>query len=150
MDTIRFRSPISEEELSYCLEEYSKTVKEALYHSDTALKNLKLAYKNPYTIFRVILYNGIRVGWFLARISNTSEHTNIKSINQIYYYCNTSGYKSVRCVKETFKYLEQEAVNRKIRVLTATNSPYDERLQLVKILEKQGWKRYSYYAIKQL
>jgi len=150
MSVINFRKPISEEELYNCIKLYSDTVSDSFIDINKAFQNLKQTYKNPYSIFRIILHNNIKIGWFLAVISNTSEHSNTNSINQKYYYCNTTGFLSVRCVKETFKYLEQEARIRKIKVLTATNSPYDERLQLVRILEKQGWKRHSYYAIKQL
>jgi len=58
------------------------------------------------------------------------------------------GIKAYRAVVILHEALVEEAIKRGFNTVASQCSPYDEKMVLVKILEKNGWERYGHTAIK--
>jgi len=89
------------------------------------------------------------VAWMLAEVG-LFPHADYKVLQQKYYCSSLTGMAAARAVKILHEAAVERAIRDEIPYVTSTASPLDSKLSLPKLLEKFGWERYSYMAIKRV
>ena len=114
-----------------------------------------------YTSSYRYLFEAVRVGkfvwcikskgkitaWMLAEVG-VFPHANYKVFQQKYYCSNTTGMSSARSIKMLHNKMTETAGELRIPYSVSQGSPLDEANIFSKILEKAGWQRKGFLAIK--
>jgi adenine deaminase len=89
------------------------------------------------------------IGWIYAT-PGLNLHTKEKILQQIYFCSNQAGISAARVIKVLHEELIEEAKRLDIKLVMSTGSHFDEDNTFTKILERYGWERRGYIAIKKL
>jgi hypothetical protein len=89
------------------------------------------------------------VAWICAELVSL-PHSNERIMQQTYYASNQSGTAAYRSVLALHAAMEEEAVRKGCTLIASPGSHLDERFTFAKILEKNGWSRRGYLAIKSI
>jgi hypothetical protein len=142
--------PRTLEEIHFCVDMYLKLNDETFIPADKdlAYSNLmNLVRRNKFV--RMAVKDGKIVGWIYACVG-LNLHTKDKILQQSYFCSNQSGILAARIIKFLHEELIKEAKRLDIKLVMSTGSHFDEDNTFTKILEKYGWERKGYIAIKKL
>jgi adenine deaminase len=89
------------------------------------------------------------IGWIYAS-PGFNLHTKEKILQQSYFCSNQTGISAARVIKFLHQELIEEAKRLDIKLVMSTGSHFDEDNTFTKILERYGWERRGYIAIKKL
>ena len=89
------------------------------------------------------------IGWIYAT-PGLNLHTKEKILQQSYFCSNQTGISAARVIKFLHQELIEEAKRLDIKLVMSTGSHFDEDNTFTKILERYGWERRGYIAIKKL
>lgn len=98
---------------------------------------------------RMKLFNNEIVSWLYADSVELS-HSEDRILQQIYYASKLKGIAAYRSVVELHSLMEDEGRKLGKTLLTSPGSHLDENNTFAKILEKNGWQRRGFLAIKNL
>lgn len=113
------------------------------------------SYKNLLTLckrnrfVRVLKHNNIIIAWIYADIV-VPLYYDKKVYQQLFYASDQTGIKAYKSVVMLHDELIKEAINKEIKVIISQGSHMDEDYTFTKILEKNGWDRRGYIAIKNI
>jgi hypothetical protein len=93
--------------------------------------------------------SGALVAWLLADVG-VMPHADYEVLQQKYYCSNVVGTKAVRAVRLLHDDMVSYARSKGVNVLISQGSPYDDSNTFTRILEKSGWERKNFLAIKKL
>lgn len=113
-----------------------------------SLLNLSLLVRKK-SFIRVAEVDNKICGWIYG---DTVKHPHFEFLvfQQRYYASNAKGILAAKLVLRLHQELITEASKRNIRYVMSTGSYFDESNIMVRILEKDGWKRKGYLAIYDL
>lgn len=141
----------SEKDIVYCVQSYASANDESFLpvHFETALSYVKNHWLNG-AYLRILLKDSKPVGTILAIKGKAASHSNLNALIQNYYWCELQGFSAAKAAIFVHKELEKEAIKRRLPLVISTGSHMDETHQFAKILEKMGWERRGYIALKRL
>jgi hypothetical protein len=142
--------PRTLEEIHFCVDMYLKLNDETFIPADKELaySNLSnLVRRNKFV--RMAVKNDSIIGWIYATVG-CNMHTKEKILQQSYFCSNQSGITAARVIKFLHEELIEEAKRLDIKIVMSTGSHFDEDNTFTKILERYGWERRGYIAIKKL
>lgn len=98
---------------------------------------------------RIKLENNKIVAWILCDTAKPMHQEEFQ-FQQIYYASNRSGIKAYKDVIDLHNAMLDEAWRLKIPMAISAGSHMDEKFTFTRILEKAGWQRRGYVALKRL
>lgn len=117
--------------------------------------NIDSAYRHLFQIVRkkkfvkAIRENDQIIAWIYAdKVS--LPHNVSPFLQQMYYASNQSGIKAARCVVTLHNVLLEEAKAKNYNLVMSPGSHLDPNFVFTRILEKNGWERRGYIALKKL
>lgn len=75
-------------------------------------------------------------------------HCDFSNFQQIYYASNQTGTKAFRCIKLLHDEMVDYSLNLKVKYCVSAGSHFDENNTFARCLEKQGWQRRGYLAVR--
>jgi hypothetical protein len=142
--------PRTLEDIHFCVDMYLKLNDESFIPADKQLAydNLSnLVRRNKFV--RMAVKEDKIIGWIYA-IPGLNLHTKEKILQQSYFCSNQTGISAARVIKFLHQELIEEAKRLDIKLVMSTGSHFDEDNTFTKILERYGWERRGYIAIKKL
>jgi len=142
--------PRTLEDIHFCVDMYLNLNDETFIPADKQLAydNLSnLVRRNKFV--RMAVKNNQIIGWIYAT-PGLNLHTKEKILQQSYFCSNQSGISAARVIKVLHEELIEEAKRLDIKLVMSTGSHFDEDNTFTKILERYGWERRGYIAIKKL
>jgi len=142
--------PRTLEDIHFCVDMYLNLNDETFIPADKQLAydNLSnLVRRNKFV--RMAVKNIQIIGWIYAT-PGLNLHTKEKILQQSYFCSNQSGISAARVIKVLHEELIEEAKRLDIKLVMSTGSHFDEDNTFTKILERYGWERRGYIAIKKL
>jgi hypothetical protein len=138
-------------ELNICVDMYLSLNDESFLPASRSesIKSFKSLLTIPGVFIRVLEYDSKIVAWIYARPVKL-DHLNHNVLQQIYYASSLSGIKAVKAVQMLHQSMYEEALKKKIPYVTSPGSHLDESFTFVRILEKYGWERRGFLAIKKV
>lgn len=145
IDTIR-----TKEEVEYCVQMYYDLNDHDFIDVDfdTSFKTLFQLVRRKRFI-RVLKDDNKIIAWIYAEKVQLS-HMAYPVLQQMYYASNQQGIKAVRCVKLLHQELIEHAIELNLDTVISPGSHMDPNFVFAKILEKDGWDRRGFIAIKRL
>lgn len=98
---------------------------------------------------RCLTVEGRIVAWLLAR-NTPHPFTEERALQQYFFASNLKGVLAYRAVVLLHELLEEEGRKKNYDIVVSSSSHLDENFTFTKILEKQGWTRQGYLALKRL
>jgi hypothetical protein len=142
--------PRTLEEIHFCVDMYLRLNDESFIPADRQLAydNLSnLVRRNKFV--RMAVKDNQIIGWIYAS-AGLNLHTKEKILQQSYFCSNQTGIAAARVIKFLHQELIEEAKRLGINLVMSTGSHFDEDNTFTKILERYGWERRGYIAIKKL
>ena len=142
--------PRTLEDIHFCVDMYLKLNDENFIPADKQLAydNLSnLVRRNKFV--RMAVKDDKIIGWIYAT-PGLNLHTKEKILQQSYFCSNQTGISAARVIKFLHQELIEEAKRLDIKLVMSTGSHFDEDNTFTKILERYGWERRGYIAIKKL
>lgn len=107
------------------------------------------AFSRAKKFIRIKIVDNEIVAWILCDVAKPMHQEELQ-FQQIYYASKRSGIKAYSDVLDLHTEMEKEARIRKIPLLLSTGSHMDETNVFTRILERNGWQRRGYVALKRL
>ena len=147
---IKIREPYSQEEIILACNIYMAQNDFTFLRIDSAtcLQSMMLHWKQLKYI-KIIEKDKKIVGFIMASLV-TSRHCAAKHVVQDYYCTNLSGISSALAVKHSHRDLLEYAKKMRAAFVISQSSHMDAECIFTKLLEKDGWQRRNYVAIKHL
>jgi len=142
--------PRTLEDIHFCVDMYLKLNDETFIPADKQLAYDNLSNLVRRTKFvRMAIKDDKIIGWIYAT-PGLNLHTKEKILQQSYFCSNQTGISAARVIKFLHQELIEEAKRLDIKLVMSTGSHFDEDNTFTKILERYGWERRGYIAIKKL
>ena len=142
--------PRTLDDIHFCVDMYLKLNDETFIPADKQLAydNLSnLVRRNKFV--RMAIKDDKIIGWIYAT-PGLNLHTKEKILQQSCFCSNQTGISAARVIKFLHQELIEEAKRLDIKLVMSTGSHFDEDNTFTKILERYGWERRGYIAIKKL
>jgi hypothetical protein len=117
-------------------------------HRPTAIANLTRLI--PGNFFETILDKDVNVSAWMLGLETGSPHHNKRQFQQNYYASNLHGVAAVKAILTLHDSFEDYCRKKKGDIIVSSGSHLDERNVFARVLEKHGWIRRHYLAIKHL
>jgi hypothetical protein len=118
-------------------------------NEEVAFKNLNYHARSGKFVRALVNDDDKIIAWLYADKS-APQHTDEIGLQQVYYACNQHGKIAVDAVKLLHREMVEYARNRNVPILFSQGSPFDEKNVFTRILEKDGWTRFGFLAVKRL
>jgi len=140
----------TKEDIHECISMYLSLSDESFLPSDynSAYKSLFNAVRTKHFV-RCIRENNVIVAWIYCEPVQV-QHMKEPVFQQIYYCSLSTGRNAVRYVKILHDEMIIEAKKRGLEYCTSTGSHMDPSFVFARILEKNGWQRRGFIAVKHL
>lgn len=146
IDTIK-----TKEEVEYCVQMYLD-----LNDSEFIDADFDTSFKTLFQLVRLKKFVRVLkqeeeeiIAWIYAEKVKIA-HMAYPVLQQMYYASNQTGIKAARCVKLLHRELITHAKEINIDTILSPGSHMDSNFVFAKILEKDGWERRGFLAIKRL
>jgi len=147
---MHLRKVRSHEEIRECVQMYIELNDDSFFPSDS-LESERQFIKTVKDgrFIRVIEHHEKIIGWIYADIVKLN-HVAFSVFQQMYYVSNCKGTAAYNAVKCAHQGMLEEAERLGLTYAISSCSHVDEDQVLVRILEKNGWKRKGHVAVKEL
>lgn len=145
IDTIK-----TKEEVEYCVQMYL-----ALNDPDFIDADFDTSFKTLFQLVRLKKFVRVLkqeeeiIAWIYAEKVKIT-HMAYPVLQQMYYASNQTGIKAARCVKLIHRELIKHAEEINVNTILSAGSHMDPTFVFAKILEKDGWERRGFLAIKRI
>ena len=146
---MRVSSPRSVEDLVECVRMYRALNDESFMPSSEsmAIQSIKIKAKRG-SFIRVALNDSDEIcGWICCEAIQ-HPHIGFKVLQQTFFASRDVGFKAARAVKILHEAMLEEAIKCRFPMAVSTGSHMDPELTFAKLLEKYGWERRGYCAVK--
>jgi len=140
----------SEREVAHCVDMYLALNDEVFMPTsrDAALQRLWAHVRLKHFV-RCLRHNGKIIAWIYAAPMQ-HEHADYNVLQQLYYASDQTGVMAARAVVTLHEALYKEACRGDYRYAVSLGSHFDERNVFARILERAGWTRRGFAAVREV